>query len=401
MSNNYIVNTALLLALAIIVAACRDKMPAKVHARHDEPLADSSLATLTQRVNTQVIAAIPVVQPRKGTRTYPMELNGVIAYDTRNQTSLASRVPGRIERLLIKYNYQPVRKGQLLMEVYSPDLAAAQRELLYVARDGDATGLLTKAKERLQLLGMTAAQVEQVLHTGQVLYRVPVYSHSNGFILEQAAAAAAAPVPAVPAAGGNGMNSMGGASPAAAATLAAPAAPPLLLREGQYVNAGQPVFTIYQANSLVAEFSLTPQQASHVRKGQSLSFSPIADKSQPMTGTIGLIEPVFRNGQNFTIARVYLDKNQYRPGQLLTASFPVAYKDGWWLPEAAVGRLGNQAIVFKKEKEAFVPTEISIMATAGGMVQVATDITGWSVASQAAYLVDSEGFIKTSKNAQQ
>ncbi len=43
-----------------------------------------------------------------------------------------------------------------------------------------------------------------------------------------------------------------------------------LLREGQYLNAGQSIFTVYQASSLVAEFSLNPQDVSQLQsKGKS------------------------------------------------------------------------------------------------------------------------------------
>jgi hypothetical protein len=403
MKKNYIVSTAALLTVIIVAASCKEKTPTKVHAGHDQQLqVDTALKALTQPVNAQVIASIPVINPKKGPRTYTMELNGVMAYDTRNQTAIASRVAGRIERLLVKYNYQPVQKGQLIMEIYSPDLAAAQRELLFVAKQDDTEGLLSKAKQRLLLLGMQPAQIEQVLKTGQVIYRVPVYSNASGYILEQTAATASAPAaPAMaPAAAGDGMGGMGDQA-AAAPALAAPTSTPVLLREGQYVAAGQPVFTIYQPNSLVAEFSLTPQMAARLKRGQSLTFYPPNDKENTTTATIGLIEPVFRNGQNFTLARIYLNKRSFRPGQLLTASLPVEYEGPFWLPAEAVTRLGNQYILFRKTNNVFTPIEIKITATIANMVQVGTDMTGWQIAANAAYLVDSESFIKTSNSPQQ
>lgn len=402
MKKNYIVSTGTLLTVLILAAACKQQSAPKVHAGHDQVKLDTAFHALTQPVNARVIASIPVISPKKGTRTYTTELNGVIAYDTRNQTSIASRVAGRIERLLIKYNYQPVKKGQLIMEIYSPDLATAQRELLFVANQDDTEGLLVKAKQRLLLLGLQARQIEQVLKTGQVMYRVPVYSNSNGYILEQAAAAASASAsPAMPAAAaGDGMGGMSDQS-AAAPALAAPAATPVLLREGQHLAAGQSVFTIYQPNSMVAEFSLTPPLAARLKRGQEFTFYPANDKSNASTGTIGLIEPVFRNGQHFTLARVYLNNSDFRPGQLLAASLPVAYEGGYWLPAQAVTRLGNKNILFRKTNNAFTPVEIKTTAAVANMIQVSTDISGWQIAANAAYLVDSESFIKSSNSPQQ
>lgn len=363
-----------------------------------ELVVDSSISRLTKPVNAQVIAAVPAIMPEGGTRIYSSAVNGVITYDTRQQTSIASRVSGRIEKLLIKYNYQPVRKGQLIMEVYSPDLAAAQRELLFIARNGG--DMLDRAKQRLQLLGMASGQIEQVLKTGNIIYRIPVYSNSDGYILEKTAAASAlsAMTPAAaPSSGGDGMSGMeGGASAAPAVSApAAPAATPVLLREGQYVSAGQSLFTIYQAGNLVAEFAFPSQLAANIKRGQKILFYPTDHKEAMQTSNIGLIEPVFRNGQNFMLARIYLGSNDFRVGQLVSGSIPIVYAGGWWLPKKAVWRLGSKSLVFKQENGVYVPVEITTGAEAGEVIQVDSAASSWKVAANAAYLVDSESFIKT------
>ncbi|PSL24043.1 efflux RND transporter periplasmic adaptor subunit [Chitinophaga ginsengisoli] len=367
-----------------------------------ELVVDSNIAGLTKPVNEHVIASIPAITAESGTRIYSSEVNGVITYDTRHQTSIASKVGGRVERLLIKYNYQPVRRGQLIMEIYSPDLAAAQRELLFVARNSPE--MLSAAKQRLQLLGMQPAQIAQVLQSGNVLYRVPVYSNSDGYILEKSAqsqAVAPSAIAAPAASSGEGMGGMSGGGTTPAATSTAPAASPVLLREGQYVNAGQSLFTIYQASGLVAEFAFTPQVAAKIKKGQKLLFYPVNNKTAMQPGNIGLIEPVFRNGQNFTLARIYLQDSHFQVGELMTANIPVIYTGGFWLPKKAVWQLGNKSVVFKKEHNTYVPVEIVATATTGDMIQVSTDISDWRIAANASYLVDSESFIELNKNVQQ
>ncbi|GEP97724.1 efflux RND transporter periplasmic adaptor subunit [Chitinophaga cymbidii] len=434
MRNSYIVKILFGISVAVLgLAACKGKSDNASHAGHkagqlytcpmhpqviqnkpgkcpicgmnlvlkeanNELVVDSSIAMLAKPANAQVVAAIPAISAESGTRIYASDVNGIITYDTRNQTSIASRVGGRIERLLIKYNYQPVRKGQLIMEVYSPDLASAQRELLFVAKnDGE---MLSPAKQRLQLLGMQNAQIDQVIRTGNILYHVPVYSPSDGYILEKSAGAGAPTAAAMPASSaapaGDGMSGMGAAaSPAASAPApSAPAATPVLLREGQYVSAGQSLFTIYQNRALVAEFAFPPQLAARLRRGQKLLFYPTSDEDRMLSGSIGLVEPVFREGMNFTIARVYLDGQQFQVGQLLSANVPVIYSEGWWLPKQAVLRLGNKSVVFRKENNAYVPVVVVTGAEAGDMIQVETDISTWKVASNAYYLVGSESFIK-------
>ena len=369
---------------------------------------DSNLVDLLKPVNEQVVAAIPTIQPESGTRIHSIEVQGSITYDTRRSSSIASRVSGRIERLLIKYNYQPVKKGQMIMEIYSPDLAAAQRELIFISqRTGDAD-LLQKAKQRLLLLGMQQGQIQQVLKTGNILYRVPVYSPVSGYILERSVAAApATSVSTTSDAGSDGMGSMGGGMSGGSAALpggqtsaaTSVQTSPVLLREGQYVNAGQSLFSIYSNTALVAEFSLDPTLAAQVKRGQKLVFRKNADPQEVYTGTIGLIQPTFRAGSNFTTARVYLNDSRFQIGQLITANIPVVNR-GWWLPESAVLQLGSQSIVFKKEGDVFVPKAVPAGIRVKGMVQIEDSVGQWTVARSAAYLVDSESFIKFNSTTQ-
>jgi len=409
MKKNYIVKrvklrtyslAAILMIGIMVISSCKDKKN-KNDAHHDPGALniDSNLAHLLKPSNEQVVSTLPLIKAEYGTKIFIEEAQGVISYDTRNQNSIASRVSGRIERLLIKYNYQPVRKGQLIMEVYSPDLAAAQQELLFLKSSETDHTLLQKAKQRLMLLGMSADAVNSVLKTGKVNYRIPVYSNADGYILEKSAAgpAVSAPSAAAPAAGGgDGMSNMGASSSSAAtpAVASAPGNSPVLLREGQYVSAGQSLFTIYNADRLIAEFAFKPALATLVKKGDKFVFYKTADKSTMQSAAIGMIQPVFKDGENFTIARVYLTKPNFRVGELLTARIPVLLPASWWLPEPALVSLGNQTVLFKKEGNVVVPKSVKTGITIAGMVQVKDDVGSWEISGNAAYLVDSESFIR-------
>lgn len=379
---------------------------------------DSSLAHLLKPVNEQVVATTPIIKPESSLRILSVPVQGSITYDTRNQTTIASRVSGRIERLLVKYNYQPVRKGQLVMEIYSPDLAAAQRELLFIYQsDRNNSGLLQKAKMRLLLLGMQEGQINQVLRTGKILYRVPVYSNADGYILDKPAsttggassssgmAAGGMSASSSSGSGGGDMSSMNGGSGSSSALAvqgggeAASATAPVLVREGQYVSAGQTVFTIYRNSSVVAEFSFDPNMASSIKRGEKMVLYKTADPESVYTGTIGLIQPTFRPNGKFTIARVYLNDSRFQIGQLVTAKIPILNK-GWWVPQSAVLFLGNQSIVFKKEGDVFVPKPVKAKFTTQGMTLIESGVGDWEIAQNAAYLVDSESFIKLSSSTQ-
>src|SRR5690606_39060171 len=121
------------------------------------------------------------------------------------------------------------------------DLAAAQRELLLISASDGKGDLLQRAKQRLLLLGMSTAQIDKVIKTGKVNYSIPVYSNTSGFIIEKSVSS-----------NNNRLISNNRTDDISINTS------DVLLREGQYVNAGQALFSIYRTGSLLAEFSIQP-----------------------------------------------------------------------------------------------------------------------------------------------
>lgn len=398
MKRNYIVRLLVLLT-GISLAACQNKKPEDNSSRKQHDQVDTSLNYLLKPVNEQVVASIPVIHAGQSSRIYIREVQGRVTYDTRNQVNLASRVSGRIEKLYIKYNYQPVKKGQLILELYSPDLAAAQRELLMIERSGNQDQMLEPAKQRLMLLGMNPAQIGRLIRTGEISYRIPVYSNATGYILEKqptTASAANAPAATSVAPTSAGMDNMASGSGTSASQAAStPVSSPVLLREGQYLSTGQSIFTIYRTGDLVAEFSLTPQVASQLNKKAKVIIQRTANKQESMTGNIGLIQPVFNSGENFVLARVYLQKDHLQVGELVTGQFPFLSEKGYWLPKEAIFSTGNRSVVFKKVGKVFIPKTVKTGIVQNNQIQILEELNDWEIAKNAFYLIDSESFIKT------
>lgn len=376
--------------MLLLSMSCRQK-PHPAH--HTSLTVDSAIAAMAKPVNSQVVNNIESIQPEINTRIIPVTFQGVVNYDTRKRVAVSSRVAGRIEKLYIRYNFQPVKKGQLIMQVYSPDLAAAQRELIYIARQNSNNDLLQKAKQRLLLLGLSAKLIEQIIQSGQPLYSVPVYSHADGYIVEQTAIANAInPSASVASSSGSSMDNMG-ENTASTTTNAVITQTPVMLREGQYVNAGESLFTIYQSGNMVAEFSFQPEMVPELKTGKRLLFYPLANPDKVYSGVIGLMEPVIKEGNRWMTARIYLSDQKLHAGQLLEANIPIVKKHVLWLPESALVQLGKQNIVFKKEENLFKPFAVETGLHINGLVEIKTDIREWQVAKTAGFLVDSESFI--------
>lgn len=387
--------------MALFFLACSSKKnDADQHSGHRDAPIDTVIQHLTSPTNQQIVNRTPTITAKKGIRVFPVKITGKISYDSRNNTSLSSRVTGRIERLWIKYNFQPIHKGQLLFEIYSPELVTAQRELLMLQRSKQDQ-LIPSAVQKLQYLGMHSAQIQQVLKSNTVLYRIPVYSPASGYILEKAlsnqGATFAGSSPLNSADGGMDAMGLGGDQPTTSSTTNVKSTQPLLLREGQYVNAGQSLFSIYTNTELLAEFALPPHLASQIQRGKKVLFQGIDDPTKSYQGQIGLIQPTFNASENFSLARVYLKGKPLPVGQLLNGTLAMTIKDGFWLPKEAVLVLGNKNVLFRKDAHAFRPIAVQTGFSTTSEIQVLTDIATWQIAKNASYLVDSEDFIVTAK----
>src|SRR3546814_9215807 len=70
----------------------------------------------------------------------------------------------------------------------------------------------------------------------------------------------------------------------------------VMVREGQYLNAGESVFTVYGNSGLVAEFSLDPGNASLIKKDQRILFSSLRNPNDSFVEIVDMIQPIFRDG---------------------------------------------------------------------------------------------------------
>ncbi len=116
-----------------------------------------------QMVNNLGVRIAPVTHGAAGGT---VETVGVTAWDERRRVEVRVRAEGYVERLAVRAMGEQVRRGQMLFSVYSPKLAAAQRELQVARSTGDAE-LIAASEARLRALGIEpgAAPTERVNYT--------------------------------------------------------------------------------------------------------------------------------------------------------------------------------------------------------------------------------------------
>jgi len=352
------------------------------------------LARLIKSPNEVVLASIKTAKAEYKSMEVLLTIQGVVTYDTRNIYTIPARMGGRLEKVFLKYNYQPVRKGQKVAEIYSVELVSAQREFLYLLKNDPGNQfLIDAAKSKLLLLGASEKQIDELSRKQEVTYTFSIYSPHDGFVISDDQPALAAPFNrAATNSGGMGMGGAGNTSSVSSGATPTFSASSFV-REGSYVSSGQTLFRIVNTNSLWIEFNIPLNQASQIEVGEKLEW---IDHDKIKLLKIDFVEPFFSEGEDFIKLRSYYKGSDISVGKLVEARTRTTSVESLWIPHQALLDLGIDEIVFVRERGLFKPRKVSSGLQAGDWVQILNGLASSDeVAINAQYLVDSENFIKT------
>ncbi|MGB8960104.1 MAG: efflux RND transporter periplasmic adaptor subunit [Candidatus Aminicenantales bacterium] len=166
-----IIGAALAALVLILAAGCRAKGAAESGRPAETPVPESGApasVTLTPEALAAADIKTEVVTMRLIARR--VTAAGELEWNARRLVNLTARTPGRLERVLAVRGDR-VRQGQLLAEIYSPDFLTIQAEYIQAAararrhagdatEEGPARAVLAGARERLELLGVPASEIE-------------------------------------------------------------------------------------------------------------------------------------------------------------------------------------------------------------------------------------------------
>ena len=140
--------------------------------------------------NNSSVTIAPEVIQNLGVRTATAERSrlwrgidtvGYVDYDESKVSHIHLRTEGWIEHLVAHSEGERVRKGEKLLELYSPDLVNAQEEFVQALAMGNKN-LVRASRERLIALGVPASQVEQLEKTRKVKQTISIYSPQDGVV---------------------------------------------------------------------------------------------------------------------------------------------------------------------------------------------------------------------------
>ncbi|MDS4027965.1 MAG: efflux RND transporter periplasmic adaptor subunit [Candidatus Contendobacter sp.] len=149
-----------------------------VYADGEERTAGPGFAIAPEVVNNLGVRTAPVERSDLSRR---IETVGYIDYDERALSHVHLRASGWVENLKVRTLGERVRKGDLLLEVYAPDLVNAQKEYLQ-ALGGILESLKVSARDRLLALGVPESQIQQVEKERRVPQLTAVYARQDGIV---------------------------------------------------------------------------------------------------------------------------------------------------------------------------------------------------------------------------
>lgn len=130
--------------------------------------------------------------------TKDIRTTGKVTVDESRYFAVNSRIMGWVEKLHVDVTGQRVRKGQALLELYSPDLVSTQEEYLQALRYMNSLGtdagadakksarqLVESSRRRLRNWEITEAQIQALEKQGAARNTLALHAPADGIVLEK------------------------------------------------------------------------------------------------------------------------------------------------------------------------------------------------------------------------
>ncbi len=153
-----------------------------------QPAASDSGAVVIEAVRRQKLG-VRTTPAKTGPLSATLHAVGRVTYDETKLHDVTLKIGGYVDKLLVDKPGQKVKAGQTLLLLYSPELYAAQVELLAAERiDKTAAGamqasLAQAARRRMDLWDLSPAQIDDVIASGKPKRRWPITAPSSGVVV--------------------------------------------------------------------------------------------------------------------------------------------------------------------------------------------------------------------------
>ena len=266
------------------------------------------LSKETAQLANVLTSIVTKQKPIKEVRLY-----GKVQADERLFQSQVAHVPGRIERLSVNFTGESVVKGQVLAEIYSPELISAQQELLETVKTKQLQAQLYEAsKEKLRQWKLTDDQIAKIESSGIVQNNFEVVSNTAGTVTARR------------------------------------------VNTGDYVSQGTVLFEIADLSKVWVMFDAYESDLQFLRKGEIITFTFQALPGIKYAGSIAFIDPVLDPFTRVNKVRVEINNQEGRiKPEMFATGIVKARLDGFQdkivIPRSSVLWTGKRSVVYVKQ----------------------------------------------------
>ena len=320
-----------------------------------------------------VVTVAPGRMQVLGVRTAPVEsraslvrtvrATGTVQFDERRMAVVSTRVGGWVERLEVGATGDAVTRGQVMADLYSPDLVAAEEEFLVASRMGDA--MATASVQRLRALGVPDGEVARLRRTGKSARRIPILAPADGVVTEK------------------------------------------MVVQGTRVGPDQPLYRTAPLSPVWIIAEVQEQDLGSVRPGQQAKAGFVAFPGRSFGGTVDFIYPSLTAETRTARVRIVMPNadGALRTGMFASVEIEVPAAGGAGpvlvVPSSAILDSGmRQAVLVERGEGRFEPRQVRVGAQGDGTAQILDGLKpGERVVVGANFLIDAESNLRAALQA--
>ena len=296
------------------------------------PSVEQNIGLKTERVKTRAL-------------TRDIRTVGILTYDERKKTHIHTKYTGWIEKLHIDFTGKEVNEGDLLVEIYSPELVSTQEEFLLAMKYNQtfkdspfseigtgAERLLQSTRRRLELFDVPKHQIETLIRDKKITKTLHIHSPFRGFVVKKE------------------------------------------VSQGMFVKPGMSLYTIVDLSNIWVLADIYEYEMPWIEVGQQVEMNLTYYPGKKFTGKITYIDP-FMDPKTRTLKVRMEFKNpewKLKPDMYANVTLKsIIAKKSVAVPESAVIHSGEkQLVIVKTKKGNFKSREITLGAQAEGYYQV-------------------------------
>lgn len=278
---------------------------------------------------------------------------GSVQFDETSLIHLHPRASGWIEKLTVNSLGQRVEKGELLYEIYSPDLLVAQEDFLSLLSTKSINPvLMERGRQRLRLLGLSDTLIKTLEETRSVFYKVPYYAQEKGIVSA------------------------------------------LEVREGMYAQANTRIMTLADLSTVWVIADVFEHQINWVEVGKSIELDLPALDLYALEGRVEFVYPTLDPMTRTLKVRLALDnpQEQLKPDMLATVRIYAGPVEAVNISvDALIQTEKHNRVFVQKADNSFERRDVEVGIVTNGRAEIRSGLEiGERVVTSGQFLLDAE-----------